>query len=34
MRFGEMIRVAGFGAVSWTPLTGGIAHLHRGVKEA
>lgn len=31
--FAEVIRGAGFEAVSWKPLTAGIAHLHRGEKE-
>lgn len=30
--FGALMERAGFGAVSWRPLTGGIAHLHRGDK--
>ncbi|MDP7342102.1 MAG: class I SAM-dependent methyltransferase, partial [Alphaproteobacteria bacterium] len=27
-RFAEMIRAAGFGGVTWRPLSGGIAALH------
>lgn len=30
MRFAEMIRDAGFGGVTWRPLSGGIAALHSG----
>jgi demethylmenaquinone methyltransferase / 2-methoxy-6-polyprenyl-1,4-benzoquinol methylase len=30
--FAALMEKAGFGAVSWTPLTGGIATLHRGDK--
>src|SRR5262245_54897939 len=30
--FGAMLESAGFRAVRWTPLTAGIAHLHRGAK--
>jgi demethylmenaquinone methyltransferase/2-methoxy-6-polyprenyl-1,4-benzoquinol methylase len=30
--FGLLMERAGFTAVRWTALTGGIAHLHRGEK--
>ena len=32
--FGRLMEEAGFSSVVWTPLTGGIAHLHRGEKRA
>jgi demethylmenaquinone methyltransferase/2-methoxy-6-polyprenyl-1,4-benzoquinol methylase len=32
--FAAMMETAGFTAVRWTPLTAGIAHLHRGDKPA
>jgi demethylmenaquinone methyltransferase / 2-methoxy-6-polyprenyl-1,4-benzoquinol methylase len=31
--FGSLLEGAGFTAVRWTPLTSGIAHLHRGEKR-